>query len=409
MSAPDLTNLRLPEFPLKEVIHGRYLGVRVVLLRDKLVTYVAVGLLLFLTSFSFAQEVHMGSQIICFPPSNLTLPNVLDLNSFCWDDAGQQTAENGSPLWLHKYFPYILLLLVVLMYIPALIWRFTAAPELSTFLSVIIKELDSCYRNAIPYAKDMAFYRVNPDKRLDKIQRCVKLEAHSITYPEVVRYLETKRGTRALFCKYLLCRVLNMVVLILVCTLLIYFISKVSLSDQFTCHLHTGVLVNRSVPVTCKLVVVEVFYIVSIFGLVVCGLLIFLVIYAALQIARQRIESRFVKPYRVLAAFSCTQSNFTCGCDDLNMYLLFLEENLCELNSFRYLQVYELVMEEQLRSGAASMPGAVGSSSTKTSTSVIESGSTSAGSTRMSDQMSELELEEDLFVLSPECLHDDLL
>lgn len=69
MSAPDLTDLTklgLPEFPLKEVIHGKYLGVHVVLLRDKLVTCVAVGLVLFLTSFAFAQEVHMGKFVCVF-------------------------------------------------------------------------------------------------------------------------------------------------------------------------------------------------------------------------------------------------------------------------------------------------------------------------------------------------------
>ncbi|KAF4073350.1 hypothetical protein AMELA_G00257840 [Ameiurus melas] len=92
---------------------------------------------------------------------------------------------------------------------------------------------------------------------------------------------------------YLLCRLLNLGMLILVCSYLSYFISKVSLSDQFTCHLHTGVLFNRSVPVTCKLVVVDVFYVFSTVYLVV-----------------------------LLAAFSYTQlkSNFTCGCDGLSMF-----------------------------------------------------------------------------------------
>lgn len=54
-----------------------------------------------------------------------------------------------------QFFPYILLLVAILMYIPALFWRFTAAPSLSSDLSFIMEELDRCYNRAIRLAKSL--------------------------------------------------------------------------------------------------------------------------------------------------------------------------------------------------------------------------------------------------------------
>lgn len=42
------------------------------------------------------------------------------------------------------------------MYIPALFWRFTAAPHLSSDLSFIMEELDRFYNRAIRLAKNLA-------------------------------------------------------------------------------------------------------------------------------------------------------------------------------------------------------------------------------------------------------------
>lgn len=55
-----------------------------------------------------------------------------------------------------QFFPYILLLLAVLVYVPALFWRFTAAPQLSSDLSFIMEELDRCYNSSIRFAKSLA-------------------------------------------------------------------------------------------------------------------------------------------------------------------------------------------------------------------------------------------------------------
>lgn len=50
-----------------------------------------------------------------------------------------------SSALLLQFFPYILLLVAILMYIPALFWRFTAAPHLSSDLNFIMEELDRSY------------------------------------------------------------------------------------------------------------------------------------------------------------------------------------------------------------------------------------------------------------------------
>lgn len=42
------------------------------------------------------------------------------------------------------------------MYIPALIWRFMAAPHISSDLSFIMEELDRFYNRSIRLAKNLA-------------------------------------------------------------------------------------------------------------------------------------------------------------------------------------------------------------------------------------------------------------
>lgn len=55
-----------------------------------------------------------------------------------------------------QFFPYILLLVAVMMYTPALFWRFCAAHLLQSDLSFIIEELDRCYNRAVTLARRMA-------------------------------------------------------------------------------------------------------------------------------------------------------------------------------------------------------------------------------------------------------------
>lgn len=55
-----------------------------------------------------------------------------------------------------QFFPYILLLLAILLYIPALLWRFTAAPHISSDLGFIMEELDRFYNRSIRFARNLA-------------------------------------------------------------------------------------------------------------------------------------------------------------------------------------------------------------------------------------------------------------
>lgn len=167
---------------------------------------------------------------------------------------------------------------------------------------------------------------------LDLTEGCFK-------YPLVEQYLKTKRFSRGLVVKYLVCRGLTLLILVLACIYLGYYIRLATATDEFSCELRTGLLKNDStVPsaVQCKLVAVGVFGLLSQINLVVYVLLSPLVVYAALGPARQ--SSNFLRPYEMLPGFG-SLGVVTPFYNDLSMYLLFLQENLSHLKSFKCLQV----------------------------------------------------------------------
>uniref|UniRef100_A0A4W6BQ10 Pannexin n=1 Tax=Lates calcarifer TaxID=8187 RepID=A0A4W6BQ10_LATCA len=323
------------DFLLKDPSEAKYKGVRLELAVDKIVTFLAVGLPLFLISLAFAQEVSVGTQIGCFPPTNFSWRQAAYVDSFCW--AAVQQQADSSPLWLHKFFPYILLLLAILMYIPALFWRFTAAPHLSSDLNFIMEELDRFYNRAIKLAKNLA--SLDSKDAPEETQSALDLTEGCFKYPLVEQYLKTKRFSHCLVVKYLACRGLTLMILLLACIYLSYYIRLASFTDEFPCDLRTGVLKNDSmVPsaVQCKLVAVGVFRLLSYINLGVYVLLAPLVVYAALGPARQ--SSSFLRPYEMLPGFGGL-GVVTPFYNDLSIYLLFLHENLSELKSFKCLQV----------------------------------------------------------------------
>ncbi|XP_029919755.1 pannexin-1 isoform X1 [Myripristis murdjan] len=331
------------DFLLKDPTESKYKGVRLELAVDKIVTFLAVSLPLFLISLAFAQEVSVGTQISCFAPTNFSWRQAAYVDSFCWA-AVQQQAES-SPLWLHKFFPYILLFLAILMYIPALFWRFTAAPHLSSDLNFIMEELDRFYNRAIRLAKNLATFDSKEAPEDTQCSSALDLTEGCFKYPLVEQYLKTKRFSRSLVVKYLACRGLTLLTLLLACLYLGYYIQLASLTDEFPCDMQTGLLKNDSVvppAVQCKLVAVGVFRLLSYINLVVYVLLVPLVVYAALGPARQ--SSGFLRPYEMLPGFGAL-GLVTPFYNDLSIYLLFLEENLSELKSFKCLQVLELLQE----------------------------------------------------------------
>lgn len=167
---------------------------------------------------------------------------------------------------------------------------------------------------------------------LDLTEGCFK-------YSLVEHYLKTKRFSRCLVVKYLACRGLTLLILLLACLYLGYYIRLASLTDEFPCDLRTGLLKNDSmVPsaVQCKLVAVGVFRLLSYINLVIYVLLAPLVVYAAFGPARQ--SSSFLRPYEMLPGFGAL-GVVTPIYNDLSMYLLFLHENLSQLKSYKCLQV----------------------------------------------------------------------
>lgn len=332
------------DFLLKDPTEGqstKYKGVRLELAVDKIVTFLAVGLPLFLISLAFAQEVSVGTQISCFAPTNFSWRQAAYVDSFCW--AAVQQQSESSPLWLHKFFPYILLLFAILIYIPALFWRFTAAPHLSSDLSFIMEELDRFYNRSIQLAKNLA--SLDSKDAPEDSQSALDLTEGCFKYSLVEHYLKTKRFSRCLVVKYLACRGLTLLILLLACLYLGYYIRLASLTDEFPCDLRTGLLKNDSmVPsaVQCKLVAVGVFRLLSYINLVIYVLLAPLVVYAAFGPARQ--SSSFLRPYEMLPGFGAL-GVVTPIYNDLSMYLLFLHENLSQLKSYKCLQVLELLQE----------------------------------------------------------------
>lgn len=62
-----------------------------------------------------------------------------------------------------KFFPYILLFVAMLVYVPALFWRFAVTPGLSSDLTFIMDELDRSYNRAIKLAKHIHGNSAHPD------------------------------------------------------------------------------------------------------------------------------------------------------------------------------------------------------------------------------------------------------
>ncbi|KAG9278252.1 pannexin-1-like [Astyanax mexicanus] len=324
------------DFALKEPgSESRYKGLRLDLALDKMVTCIAVGLPLLLISLAFAQEVSVGTQISCFSPTAFSWRQAAYVDSYCWA-AVQRQETGGLPLSLHKFFPYILLLVAVLVYLPALFWRFTAAPVLSSDLTFIMEELDRSYNRAIKLAKSL----YSSPTRLDTQSSMPDLTEHCFRYPLVEHYLKTKHSSRGLLGRYLLCRMVTLLVLVLACIYLCYYI-RLSATDEFSCNIRKGVLLNdTSVPTAlqCKLVAVGVFQLLSYINLCVYLLLVPACIYATLNPLRSSAD--FLKPYEMLPTLGVMGFGARAW-DDLAMYLLFLEENLSELKSYKCLKVLE--------------------------------------------------------------------
>lgn len=66
-------------------------------------------------------------------------------------------------LSLPQMFPYSLLIMAMMMYLPALIWKFLAMPTLGADLLFIIDELDKSYNRSVRLAQSIVELKQNTD------------------------------------------------------------------------------------------------------------------------------------------------------------------------------------------------------------------------------------------------------
>ncbi|XP_019593123.2 pannexin-1 [Rhinolophus sinicus] len=342
------------DYLLKEPSEPKFKGLRLELAVDKMVTCIAVGLPMLLISLAFAQEISIGTQISCFSPSSFSWRQAAFVDSYCWAAVQQKAALQGDsgilPLWLHKFFPYILLLVAILLYLPSLFWRFAAAPHLCSDLKFIMEELDKVYNRAIKAARSVHGVRdadlrdgacPAPSANENIGQSLWEISESYFKYPIVEQYLKTKKNSKNLIIKYICCRVLTLSIILLACVYLGYYFSLSTLSDEFVCNIKSGVLRNDStVPdrIQCKLIAVGVFQLLSLINFVVYVLLIPVVVYTLFIPYRQKTD--ILKVYEILPTFDVLHFKSE-GSNDLSLYNLFLEENISELKSYRCLKVLE--------------------------------------------------------------------
>ncbi|XP_061484802.1 pannexin-1 isoform X2 [Rhineura floridana] len=296
-------------------------------------------------------QLCFGTQMSCFSPSSFSWRQAAYVDSYCWAAVQQkQLSQSDSghlPLWLHKFFPYILLLVAILLYLPYLFWRFTSAPHLCSDLKFIMEELDKAYNRAIKAANSChnadtrEFAGSSPAINENIAQSFWEISESHFKYPIVEQYLKTKKGSKSLIIKYIVCRLLTLTIILLACLYLGYYISLSSITDEFICNIKTGILKNdTTVPeqFQCKLVAVGVFQLLSFINIIVYLSLMPIVIYALLVPFRQ--SSDILQVYELLPTFDVLKVK-TKHYNDLSLYLLFLEENVSELKSYKCLKVLE--------------------------------------------------------------------
>lgn len=342
------------DFLLKEPFEPKFKGLRLELAVDKMVTCIAVGLPLLLISLAFAQEISIGTQISCFSPSSFSWRQAAFVDSYCWAAVQQKESlrsDSGNlPLWLHKFFPYILLLFAILLYLPHLFWRFAAAPHLCSDLKFIMEELDKVYNRAIKAAKSAHNLDLTdgvcpapgfPGVKENVGQSLWEISESHFKYPIVEQYLKTKKNSHRLIAEYVGCRLLTLAIVLVACVYLGYYFSLSSLSDEFVCSVKSGILRNdSSVPdqFQCKLIAVGVFQLLSLMNLLVYVLLAPVLVYTLFVPCRQKTD--VLKVYEILPTFDVLQFQSE-GYNDLSLYNLFLEENVSELKSYKCLRVLE--------------------------------------------------------------------
>ncbi|XP_036451632.1 pannexin-3 isoform X2 [Colossoma macropomum] len=326
---------------------------------DKVIKFVSVGLPLLLVSLAFAREISIGPQISCFPPSNFTVKQAAYVDTYCWDSLMHHESDtNGNfeehSLWVHKIFPYSLLMMAMMMYLPALIWKFLAMPSLGSDLLFIIDELDKSYNRSVRLAQSILDLKQKAENLQDfqmELQRAKR--KRYFDYPLLERYMQCKHGSYFLVSMLFLRGFLLLTFMSTACLYLVYFHLSAFLQDEFSCFVRTGLLREQSwVPelVQCKMTSLMVFQVISVASGAIYVLLAPVVLFSLLRLFCW--DTNLLSLYEVLPALGLVSGQkLGCPLNDLNVLLLFLRANIAHLRSYGRLRALCSLAPPQVQKG----------------------------------------------------------
>ncbi|XP_052423308.1 homeobox protein PKNOX2 isoform X3 [Carassius gibelio] len=313
---------------------------------DKVIKFISVGLPLLLVSMAFAREISIGPQISCFPPNNFTVKQAAYVDTYCWDSLMHHEFDTDGnleerSLWVHKMFPYSLLVMAMMMYLPGLIWRYLAVPSLTSDLFFIIDELDKSYNRSVRLAQsilDLKQHSESPLQFQAELERAKR--KRYFEYPLLERYMQCKHGSYFLVSMLFLRGFLLLTFMSASCLYLIYFHLSAFLQDEFSCFVRSGLLREQPwVPelVQCKMTGLLVFQVISVANGAVYVLLAPIVLFSLLRLFCW--DTTFLSLYEVLPGLGLMSGQkLGCPLNDLNVLLLFLRANVAQLRSYSRLR-----------------------------------------------------------------------
>ncbi|PIO28695.1 hypothetical protein AB205_0060510, partial [Aquarana catesbeiana] len=336
-----LSDALLPDQPLNKK------ALRLELPLDRIIKLVTVGLPLLLVSLTFAREMSSGSQIICFPPNNFSLKQTQFVDKHCWQSLTHHDFTAGGQhivysLWIHKVFPFTLTVVAIAMYLPVVLWKYISRSALYTDLLFIIDELDKSYNRSIKLVQHLVkTHRSCPDPQLFWEELKSARHVRYFEYPLLERYLSGKQRSHFIAFTYLFRNILLLIFIVITCFYLGFFHLSVFYQEEFNCHIKPDFHesdTSSSTFVRCKLISLTIFQLISVVNAAVYILLVPVILYNLTKLFHW--DKQFLNVYEMLPAFDLLSKKMLgCPINDLNIIILFLRANICELKSFSRLSV----------------------------------------------------------------------
>uniref|UniRef100_A0A8B9R5C4 Pannexin 3 n=1 Tax=Astyanax mexicanus TaxID=7994 RepID=A0A8B9R5C4_ASTMX len=285
----------------------------------------------------------------CFPPSNFTVKQAAYVDTYCWD------STLVGLLDIHM-FPYSLLMMSMMMYLPALIWKFLAMPSLGSDLLFIIDELDKSYNRSVRLAQSILDLKQNSENPQN-------FQSYTLLLDNFMPLLVQKFKQFSLHGSYFLVSMLFLRGFLLLtfmsasCLYLVYFHLSAFMQDEFNCFVRTGLLREQAwVPelVQCKMTSQLVFQVISVANGAVYVLLAPVVIFSLLRLFCW--DTSFLSLYEVLPALGLISGQkLGCPLNDLNVLLLFLRANVTQLHSYGRLRALCSLAPPQVQRGKGAL------------------------------------------------------